>query len=130
MKYELLAPAGNLEKLKFAVHYGADAVYMAGKKYGLRAFAGNFAEDELAEGIKYAHEHNVKVYVTVNIFPHNQDLVGLKEYLEELYQLGADAIIAADPGVIMLSREISALKPIRLIGQMCSFGRNIAMSSV
>lgn len=117
MKYELLAPAGNLEKLKFAVHYGADAVYMAGKKYGLRAFAGNFAEDELAEGIKYAHEHNVKVYVTVNIFPHNQDLVGLKEYLEELYQLGADAIIAADPGVIMLSHETVPALPIHISTQ-------------
>lgn len=116
-KYELLAPAGNLEKLKFAIHYGADAVYMAGKKYGLRAFAGNFAEDELASGIKYAHEHNVKVYVTVNIFPHNQDLIGLKEYLEELYQLGADAIIAADPGVIMLAHETVPQLPIHISTQ-------------
>lgn len=116
-KYELLAPAGNLEKLKFAVHYGADAVYMAGKKYGLRAFAGNFAEDELAEGIKYAHAHGVKVYVTVNIFPHNADLVGLKEYLEELYHLGADAIIAADPGVIMLAHETVPELPIHISTQ-------------
>lgn len=73
-KPELLAPAGTLEKLKFAVHYGADAVYIAGKNYGLRAFAGNFDHDQMAEGIAFAHERNVKVYVTVNVFAHNPDL--------------------------------------------------------
>ena len=76
-KPELLAPAGTLEKLKFAVHYGADAVYIAGKRYGLRAFAGNFDSQQMAEGIAYAHSRQVKVYVTVNIFSHNEDLRGI-----------------------------------------------------
>ena len=116
-KVELLAPAGNLEKLKFAVHYGADAVYMAGKKYGLRAFAGNFSEDELAEGVKYAHEHQVKVYVTVNIFPHNEDLKGLKEYLQELYELKVDGIIVANPGIVMIAHETVPDLPIHISTQ-------------
>ena len=105
-KVELLAPAGNLEKLKFAVHYGADAVYMAGKKYGLRAFAGNFSEDELAEGVKYAHEHQVKVYVTVNIVFHNKDFDGLDEYLKYLDSINIDGIIASDIAVIKKVQEL------------------------
>ncbi|WP_084054285.1 peptidase U32 family protein [Desulfonispora thiosulfatigenes] len=104
-KPELLAPAGNLEKLKFAVLYGADAVYLGGKNFSLRAFAGNFEIDEIQEGVKFAHEHNVKVYVTINIFPHNADLIGLDSYLKDLYDVGVDAIICADPGVIMIAKE-------------------------
>ena len=73
-KPELLAPAGNLEKLKFAVMYGADAVYLAGKRFGLRAFAGNFDDEDLRTGIAFAHAHQVKVFVTINIFPHNERL--------------------------------------------------------
>ena len=76
-KPELLAPAGTLEKLKYAVQYGADAVYIAGKKYGLRAFAGNFSPEEMAEGVAFAHERGVKVYVTINVFAHNADFEGL-----------------------------------------------------
>ncbi len=104
-KPELLAPAGTLEKLKFAVHYGADAVYIAGKQYGLRAFAGNFDSQQMAEGIAYAHSRQVKVYVTVNIFSHNEDLQGMEEYLQELLELGVDAIIVSDPGIIRIARE-------------------------
>ena len=73
-KPELLAPAGNLEKLKMAILYGADAVYLGGKKFGLRAYGGNFTQEEMLEGIKFAHERGKKVYVTVNIFPHNSDI--------------------------------------------------------
>ena len=91
---ELLAPAGNLEKLKAAINFGADAVYLGGSKLNLRAFADNFSNEELAEGIKYAHERGKKVHVTLNVFPHNDDLDGLEDYLKELYELGVDAIIA------------------------------------
>lgn len=104
-KPELLAPAGNLEKLKFAVLYGADAVYLGGKNFSLRAFAGNFEMEEMKEGVNFAHERGVKVYVTINIFPHNKDLVGLDEYLKSLYEIGVDAIICADPGIIDVAKE-------------------------
>ena len=87
-KPELLAPAGDMEKLRFAVKYGADAVYLAGKRFVLRAFAGNFTDEELQTGIAFAHAHQVKVYVTVNIFPHNDDLLGLEDYLRALAQYG------------------------------------------
>jgi len=104
-KPELLAPAGTLEKLKMALLYGADAVYLGGKAYGLRAFGGNFSFEEMAEGIKFAHERQKKVYVTVNIFPHNGDLTHLPEYLRKLQSLNVDAILVADLGVFMLARE-------------------------
>ena len=120
-KPELLAPAGTLEKLKFAVHYGADAVYIAGKQYGLRAFAGNFDKAEMAEGIQFAHERNVKVYVTVNVFAHNADFEGMETYLKELLELHVDAIIVSDPGIIRLAREkVPELAP---TGPACSSGK-------
>ncbi len=103
---ELLAPAGNLEKLKTAIHFGADAVYLSGKRFGLRAAAGNFDCHEMREGIKYAHDRGVRVYVAVNIFFHNRDLAGLPEYLESLEEMGADAVIISDPGVVALAREV------------------------
>jgi putative protease len=105
-KPELLAPAGNLEKLKNAINFGADAVYLGGSKLNLRAFADNFGNEELMEGIKYAHERGKKVYVTLNVFPHNEDLEGLEEYLIELYNLNVDAVIVSDPGIIMTAREV------------------------
>jgi len=104
-KPELLAPAGNLEKLKTAINFGADAVYLGGSKLNLRAFADNFSDEDLLEGLKYAHDRGKKVYVTVNVFPHNDDLVGLEEYLKELYSIGVDALIVSDPGIISTSRE-------------------------
>ncbi len=103
---ELLVPAGSLEVLKVAVNYGADAVYIGGEEFGLRAKAHNFSTEEMAEGIRYARDHGVKVHVTVNIFAHNYDLEGVREYLAELRELKPDALIIADPGVFSLAREI------------------------
>ena len=105
-KPELLIPASSLEVLKVAVAFGADAVYIGGEAYGLRARAKNFSRDEMAEGIRYAHAHGVKVHVTVNIFAHNRDLAGVKAYLGELGELKPDALIIADPGVFRLAGEI------------------------
>lgn len=103
---EILAPAGNLEKLKTAIDFGADAVYLGGSKLNLRALADNFDNEKLKEGLKYAHDRNRKVYVTINVFPHNNDLDGLEEYLLELYEMGVDAIIVSDPGIISTAREV------------------------
>lgn len=102
---ELLAPAGNMEKLKTAFKFGADACYMAGKKFGLRAFSGNFEEDEIKEAIEYAHSLNKKVYITVNIVAHNDDFNGLREYLISLRDMRADGIIVSDIGIMNLARE-------------------------
>jgi U32 family peptidase len=104
-KVELLAPAGNLEKLKMAILYGADAVYIGGQRFGLRASADNFSLEDMREGLDFAHERNCKVYVTVNIIPHNQDLVGLPEYIKQLDELGVDAVIVSDPGIFNIVRS-------------------------
>lgn len=101
---ELLAPAGNLEKLKMAVVYGADAVYLGGEEFGLRASAGNFSMGELKEGIEFAHSKGKKVYVTMNIIPHNEDFAGMPDYIRELRDVGADAVIFSDPGIFELLR--------------------------
>ena len=106
-RIELLAPAGNLEKLKTAFYFGADACYFAGKKYGLRAFAGNFEEDNLKESIAYAHSLGKKAYITVNIIAKNVDFNGLKEYILYLQEIGANAVICADVGVISIVREVA-----------------------
>jgi len=105
-KPELLVPASSLEVLKIAVIYGADAVYIGGEAFGLRAKAKNFSIDEMAEGIDFAHKHDVKVYVTANILAHNEDLVGVKEYFEQLKEIKPDGLIIADPAVFMLAKEI------------------------
>lgn len=105
-KPEILAPAGNLEKLITAVNFGADAVYLGGSKLNLRAFADNFSNDELKQGIEYAHNSGKKVYVTLNVFPHNEDLIGLEDYLIELDGLKVDALIVSDPGIISTAREV------------------------
>ena len=98
-KIELLAPAGNLEKLKMAVLYGADAVYMGGEEYGLRAYADNFGSEDMKRGIDFVHSRGKKAYLTMNIFPHNDDLAGMPQYIEQVSALGVDAIILSDPGV-------------------------------
>ncbi len=116
-KPELLAPAGNLEKLKTAIDFGADAVYLGGKKFGLRAYAGNFSMEELAEGVEYAHSRGKKVYVTLNIFPHNEDLEGLEDYIREIEALGVDALLASDPGVIETIKQVSPEMEIHLSTQ-------------
>lgn len=105
-KPELLAPAGNLEKLKMSVLYGADAVYLGGKSFGLRAFGGNFSREDLREAMEFAHARGKKAYVTVNIFPHNGDLEGLPDYLEYLQEIQADALLVADLGVFMMCRKL------------------------
>ncbi|MBA1336917.1 MAG: peptidase, U32 family large subunit [C1] [Firmicutes bacterium] len=105
-KVELLAPAGNLEKLKMAVIYGADAVYFAGQRFGLRAGAGNFSTGEIEEGVKFAHSHGSKAYLTVNIIPHNEHLKGLDEYIKDISELGVDALIVSDLGVFSIIRDI------------------------
>ena len=105
-KIELLVPASSLEVLKIAVVFGADAVYIGGEAFGLRAKAKNFSKEDMAKGIAFAHEHGVKVYVTVNILAHNDDLPGVREYLQELKELKPDALIIADPGIFTYAREI------------------------
>ena len=102
---ELLIPASSLEVLKTAVIFGADAVYIGGEAFGLRAKAKNFSKKDMEEGIKFAHEHNVKVYVTANILAHNGDLEGAREYFRELGEMNPDALIIADPGMFMLAGE-------------------------
>lgn len=105
-KPELLIPASSLEVLKVAVIYGADAVYIGGEVFGLRAKAKNFSMEEMKEGIDFAHEHGVKVYVTANILAHNNDLEGVREYFAELREIKPDALIISDPGVFEIAKEV------------------------
>lgn len=114
---ELLAPAGNLEKGKVALAFGADAVYLAGQQFGLRARAGNFTISEMREMVAYAHAKQAKVYVTVNIIPHNRDLVGIPAYLEQLGEVGVDGLIVSDPSIIVLARAILPGMPLHLSTQ-------------
>lgn len=104
-KPELLIPASSLEVLKTAVIYGADAVYIGGEAFGLRAKAKNFSKEDIIEGIAFAHEHQVKVYITANILAHNDDLEGAREYFKELRTVKPDALIIADPGMFMIAKE-------------------------
>ena len=105
-KPELLVPASSLEVLKIAVIFGADAVYIGGEAFGLRAKAKNFSMEDMKEGIAFAHEHGVKVYVTANILAHNEDLEGVREYFQELKEIRPDALIISDPGVFMIAKEV------------------------
>ena len=102
-KLELLSPAGDMERLKMAVLYGADAVYLAGTAFGMRAFAGNFTPEELPQAVKFAHDHGVKAHVTVNIMPRNDEIAQLPAYLEQLDDAGVDALIVADLGAFTLA---------------------------
>lgn len=104
-KLELLIPASSLEVLKIAVIYGADAVYIGGEAFGLRAKAKNFTLEEMKEGIEFAHAHDCKVYVTANILAHNYDLDGARQYFKELKQIGPDALIISDPGMFTIAKE-------------------------
>ena len=116
-KPELLVPAGSLESLKTAILYGADAVYLGGMRFGLRAKARNFDADELKEGVAYAHAHGVRVHVTVNIVAHNDQLEDLPEYLTFLESIGVDALIVSDAGIIDLAREVVPSMEIHLSTQ-------------
>ena len=104
-KLELLSPAGDMEKLKMAVLYGADAVYLAGTDFGMRAFAGNFTPEELPQAVKFAHDHGVKAHVTVNIMPRNDEVQSLPAYLEQLDDAGVDALILADLGAFQMAKK-------------------------
>ncbi|MBI5205735.1 MAG: U32 family peptidase [Nitrospirae bacterium] len=104
-KPELLAPAGDFEKLKTAIHYGADAVYIGDSRFSLRGKAGNFNPDELREAVNYSHEHDKKVYVTVNIFPHNRDISDIEKHIEFLNDIRPDAVILSDPGIFAMFRK-------------------------
>lgn len=114
---ELLAPAGNFEKLKFAFHYGADAVYCSGKRFGLRAFAGNFSDEELKEAINYTHLIGKKIYITLNMYPHNKDMKDIEDYLLYLANLKPDAFLVADPGVYRIIQNLGINIPIHISTQ-------------
>ena len=116
-KIELLAPAGNFEKLKIAVHYGADAVYLAGKEFGLRNFSKNFTVDELQQAVDFASGHGVKVYVACNIYSRNDDQKAIADYLNTLREIGPDAIIVADPGIFMMASKVIPQIPIHVSTQ-------------
>ena len=120
MKLELLAPAGDKEKLETAFYFGADACYFAGKKWGLRAFSDNFDDDELKQYVDYAHNLGKKAYITVNIQAHNQDFNGLGEYLKYLYEIKADAIIVSDAGILSLAKQVVPKLPIHMSTQACA----------
>ena len=117
VKPELLAPAGNMEKCKMALRYGADAVYLGGKMFGLRAFANNFEIDEIKEAADFAHSLGKKVYVTVNIFAHNSDIEKLPEYLLALQKAGADALLISDLGVWQTARRVVPGMPLHVSTQ-------------
>ncbi len=106
-KPELLAPAGSLEKLKIAVHYGADAVFIGGREFGLRSNADNFSIEEMREGVEFANKYGAKIYVTTNIFAHNENMEGLEEYLKDLQEVGVTGIIVADPLIIETCKRVA-----------------------
>lgn len=116
-KPELLAPAGNLEKLKVAVHYGADAVFIGGQEYGLRSNADNFTLEEMAEGVQFASKYGAKIYVTTNIYAHNENIPGLEEYLRGLEHVGVHGIIVADPLIIETARRVAPKLEVHLSTQ-------------
>ena len=117
VKPELLAPAGNMEKGKMALLYGADAIYLGGKLFGLRAFANNFSLEEIAEMAEYAHSLGKKVYVTVNIFAHNEDIDRLPDYLRGLQQAKVDALLISDFGVWSTARQVVPDMPLHVSTQ-------------
>lgn len=126
-KPELLAPAGNYEKLEIAIHYGADAVYLAGKNFSLRNFSGNFTDAELFKAVKFAHQHNVKVYLACNVYSRNHEQNELKTFLTQTGQIGPDAIILSDPGIIMLAKKIIPHIDIHLSTQANTTNLNTAL---
>ena len=114
---ELLSPAGSFEKLKYAVNYGADAVYTAGEQFGLRAKSINLSQKELKQAVKFCHQNNVKLYIAVNIFAHNTDIAILPRYLKFLQKISVDAIIISDPAIFSLAQNYAPLIPIHISTQ-------------
>lgn len=119
-KIELLSPAGDLERLKIAILYGANAVYVGGKKFSLRSRASNFDIEDIAQGVAFANQHNAKIHVTVNMLPHQEDLDGLAEYLKELERVGVSAIIAASPSIAMCAKKVAPKLEVHLSTQHSS----------
>jgi putative protease len=126
-KPELLAPAGNFEKLEIAVHYGADAVYLGGKDFSLRNFSGNFTDDELEDAIKFAEKHQVKVYLTCNIYSRNYEQDGIEVFLERIGKIGPHAVIISDPGILLKARQIIPHIDIHLSTQANTTNFNAAL---
>ena len=124
---ELLAPAGDLEKLKFAFHYGADAVYIGGQNFSLRANAKNFSLEDIQEGVSYAHKRGKKVYVTVNIIFHEEDVNGVEEYLKKLDEIGVDAIIVSDLYIVKLARKLGLSLEVHLSTQASVLNESAAL---
>lgn len=116
-KVELLAPAGNMEKLKMAVQYGADAVYLAGKQFGLRTASDNFTLDEMREGVAYAHAHGKKAYLTMNILAHNDSIEQVEPFVPEAAETGIDGVIVSDPGIFRIIRKVRPDLPIHISTQ-------------
>lgn len=106
-RVELLAPAGDIERMKTAIKFGANAVFMAGDSFGLRANAKNFDREAMIEAVEYAHAHNVRVHITMNIVPHDEDMNGLEDYLKFLDEIGVDALIISDPGIFSIAKELT-----------------------
>ena len=127
---ELLAPAGNMEKLKTALYYGADACYFAGKQFGMRAMSGNFTNDEMRVAVEYAHSMGKKCYVTVNILAHNADFIGLKEYLQFLQEIHVDAVIVSDFGIMSYVKEHAPMLDIHVSTQSNITNKYSAMEYV
>ncbi len=117
MKVELLAPAGNYEKMQTALNFGADAVYLGGKQFSLRTFADNFTVEELKNAVDFAHSLGKKVYVTANIYARNADFLGLEEYFKTLAALKVDGVIISDPGVVYLIKKVAPSLAIHLSTQ-------------
>jgi putative protease len=126
-RIELLAPAGNREKLETAIHYGADAVYLAGKNFSLRSYSGNFDADALADAVALAHAHGVRAYVACNIYPRNDEEDAIRQYLCRIGEMRADAVIIADPGILMLARRVIGHVPIHLSTQANTTSRHTAL---
>ncbi|MDK7377292.1 U32 family peptidase [Peptoniphilus harei] len=116
-KIELLAPAGDINKLKTAVEYGADAVYLGGESFGLRKASKNFSMEDIKWATDYLHERGKKIHVTLNIIPHNHDMEGVEDYIRDLYEIGVDALIVADPGMFMKVKEVAPDFPIHISTQ-------------
>lgn len=116
-KIELLAPAGDINKLKTAVEYGADAVYLGGESFGLRKASKNFSMEDIKWATDYLHERGKKIHVTLNIIPHDKDIEGVEEYIKDLYDIGVDALIVADPGMFMKVKEVAKDFPIHISTQ-------------
>lgn len=123
---ELLSPAGDMEKMRFAIAYGADAVYLAGRQFGMRAAAGNFSDDALRQGVAYAHAHGVKCYVTVNVMPSNHELAALPDYLAFLQEIGVDALIVADVGVVRMAKQYAPRVALHISTQTCILNHEAA----